>query len=188
MSDEENMSPEEIDPEAPFGRKSNGEPYKTSPEHRAKIGAQVKAKRWGGGKSGPPLRRKKPPAATSSRKTDYRPALVGLLQIPTMVLGFLGKKNPAFAADAATFAVHGELMAQAVQDTADQDERLAEYLDKVLKVGPYGAIISAATIVGLQIASNHGKIPANPDMGIFTKEQLIAELARRQGAAVPVAA
>jgi hypothetical protein len=50
-----------------------------------------------------------------------------------------------------------------------------------MAAGPYSAGLVTLLPFALQLAANHGKIPANPDMGILDGESLMAAL-QQQGA------
>lgn len=176
---------------APWGiNPKTGRPYTKSPEERAELGARLTAARLAAqseraGPGAPRSRRrggaKQPGPAGSLRVVpagmpDYRPGVMGLLQIPTVALAMLGRVNPVYALDAATLQLHAAPIAQAVHDTATADDRVAAILDKVLAAGPYGALLGALIPVALQIAANHGAIPVEPSMGILSGDQLVAAL------------
>lgn len=147
------------DPEAPYGRKPDGTPYKRSSETRARLAANLsrgRARRGATAVKAPgKIAGRKPTAAN----VKYRDGVEMLLAIPKTVLSMLGQRSRACALDAMTLDVHGPKLADAVQDAADNDERIAQALDKILAVGPYGELIGAVLALGTQMAYNHGRLP-----------------------------
>jgi len=176
---------QDYDPEAPHGRKPDGTPYKRPAEWRAKLADRLAQGRATQAAKVPPKKRTTGKGASGSSRAaqaasvDYRGAVMGLAQLATFTLGMLGRFNQAFALDAATISLHAPALAEAVDQTAQVDERLAAVLDRVMVVGPYGAIIGAGLAIGLQVAANHGAIAANPDVGILTPDQLVSALEER---------
>lgn len=170
----------EVDPEAPYGRKPDGTPYTMSPEQRAEMGRRLTEGRrkaaLSGGSSG---RRKTGSSATGSSArtgTDYREGVKGILQIPAFGLGMAGRFRPEFALDSAALTLHAPNIAEALDQAARDNPTVAAVLDRVLAVGPYGALLGAVLPLALQLAANHGKVPTNPDMGILPPDQLVAAL------------
>lgn len=184
-------NPEPVDPEAPYGRKPDGTPYTRSAEWRAQAGERLRAGRKAAAETArAPGRRRtttkakpgakaSPSAKAAATDVNYRPAAVALLQLPAAGLAIIGKftKNPAFVLDSAAITVGAPALAEAAHETALQDEAFAAVLEKVLEVGPYGALIAAGLPIALQIMANHGLIAPSPEMGIHTPDQLMAELA-----------
>lgn len=107
----------------------------------------------------------KPPGRTTGRRkksagTDYRPAVMGLLQIPATGLALAGAANPVLAADSIAVATHAPNIAEALNEIAHQRPEVAAALDRVLQVGPYSVLIAAVAPMVLQVLCNHGAIPA----------------------------
>jgi hypothetical protein len=58
-------------------------------------------------------------------------------------------------ADGATILVHGPAFAEAVQEIAKHDPRVAALLEKLVTFGPYGMFVTVCVIAGAQFARNH---------------------------------
>lgn len=123
----------------------------------------------------------RPPAAPRKPSSvDYRPALLGLAQIPQLILGVAAKfaktdeTRAALALDSMTVGIHAAPVAEAVNTTAQTDERLAKLCDKLATVGPYSLVVSAVLVPVAQCMANHNVIPANEAMGILPPPRLVA--------------
>jgi len=173
-----------VDPEAPYGRKPDGTPYKRHPEWRAKLASTLANARAAKAPQRTATRRTAS-KGTSTTKTaskapsvDYRPGVKGLLQLPAFALGMLGRfVNPAYALDSAAITLHADAVAEAVHQTALEHDQVAAILDRALALGPAGALLGALIPLGLQLAANHGAIAANPEMGILPPDLLVEALA-----------
>lgn len=121
------------------------------------------------------------PAATARKASepDYRPALLGLAQVPQLLLGMVARltgKN-AFALDAMTVGLHAPALAHAVNETAKSQPNVAAMCERLAAVGPYGLIVTAASGVIAQMLCNHGVIPANDATGLLSPEGLVERAA-----------
>jgi hypothetical protein len=146
------------DPEAPYGRKADGTP-KRKPGPAKGTNA---APRTPGSLAAPRPTNRRKNATTRSRAAapDYRAGVAGLLQIPAFVLASAGRLNPALEFDGIAVATHTPAIAEAVHAMALEEPRVAAVLDKILSVGPYGALLGALVPLVAQIAVNHKKLPA----------------------------
>jgi hypothetical protein len=85
----------------------------------------------------------------------------------------VGMRRPEFAADAAAITVHAPPIAGALDDLAQEDPAAAAVLDRILQVGPYGALLAAVAPLVLQVLANHSAIPPGT-LGTIPPPQLIA--------------
>lgn len=163
----EDLAPEEIDTEAPYGRRADGTPYKRSPEHRAKLATHLRQNQPGFTKS---------TAKATGKRTivDYRPALTGIAQILAMGFAQAARSDPAFELDAIAVTLHAPPIVQALQTTAENDPKMSRLLDKICTLGPYGLVLTAVTPLIMQIGANHKWIPVAPEVGLLSGEQLYA--------------
>jgi hypothetical protein len=85
-------------------------------------------------------------------KEHYQENISGILQL----IGAMA--FPVAPADAAAIVMHSNDVSNAVADLAVNDSRIARILDKLLEIGPYGALITAVMPLAAQILANHGII------------------------------
>lgn len=127
-----------------------------------------------------PTRKKGPnPRARVSATPDYRDGIAGLLQIPAFILASAGRLNPVLEYDGLAIAIATPNIAEAVNSLAQEEPRVAAVLDKILQVGPYGAILGALVPLAAQIAVNHKKMPAGT-LGTQEPEAMKAALVAAQ--------
>ncbi len=181
-------APEDVDPDAPYGRKPDGTPYKRSPEHRAGLAAALGRRASNKVPAAPAAPRASKSASSrgaNGRNQDhYQRGVLGLLQIPAFALGVAARVKPVLGLDATALTIHGPGLAAAVAQTAMDDDRFAQILDRVLAVGPYGALLGALVPLAMQIACNHGAMPPTPELGVLAP----AELLRAAGVEPPAPA
>jgi len=142
------------DPEAPYGRTRDGKP-------RGKPGPKGPRSRTGSRSSRtapkPPPRvaGTSRPRTSSSSGPDYAAAVRGVIQSIAFPLAF----SPATLPDAAALAAYGPNLADALDALAKERPEVAAVLDKLLAVGPYGAVFAAAVPLLVQLGVNHALVP-----------------------------
>lgn len=146
-----------LDKEAPYGRFANGKP------RRSPKGSTVR----------PPSKR------AASRGTGFKPvapnyqkAAEGGITMLAAMVGLLGRRSPALLADSTVIMSAKKELATAVAETALIDVRVAQLLDKLGTVGPWGKVLEKATPVLAQILTNHGLAPVGT-MGSIDPKKLL---------------
>lgn len=106
--------------------------------------------------------------------TDYTKGITELLQLPAGVLGIVGMQTKRYdlVADAAVIEQSAPDIAEAVSDLANERPEVAAVLDRILKAGPYGALLAAVIPMTVQILANHKVIPARA-MGTRTVNEIL---------------
>ncbi len=165
-----------------YARDANGDViYKADGTPRRKSGPRKGAASRPGTTHKAPGRRPGPrpgvrPAAAKRNEPDFRPAIGQLLQMPAMLLQVAGRQinNHGLQADGVAVAMHAPGIAEAVNQAAKMDPRIAQALESMNKAGPWATLAFAVLPLAMQIAANHGVIPSNPNMGIHTPQDLAA--------------
>jgi hypothetical protein len=128
--------------------------------------------------SGPPpvIAQDKPKAAPRATATmrKRRDSVNGIFQLAGFGL-MMGRQY----ADAGAISKHGPGITDEIARLAEDDARLADAVDRLTSVGPYGALIAAVSPLVIQVMVNHGRInavPAMRDMGVVPKAELEAEI------------
>lgn len=158
MLDDERMPPA-VEPftgrdsDAPQGRTRDGAPRKPPTKTRAT-----------------PTRRR-----TVEEPRDYREPILGLFQLPAGALAVAGMQRPILAADSRAVTIYAPGIAEALNDLAHERPEVAAALERVLSVGPYGALIAAVAPMALQILANHERIPPGT-AGTVPATKLIEDL------------
>jgi hypothetical protein len=153
------------DPSAPYGRTEDGVLIDRK-GHRAPYGLTKSGLR----KDHPPSRKRRTqagqrqPSRPSGRTitTKRRNGLLQLVELPKGVLLGLGYKadNEALLADAVTIEMHSAPVCDAIAQLADDNDRLASVVDRLIEVGPLAQIGMALGAFLAQIARNHNAMPA----------------------------
>lgn len=129
----------------------------------------------------------KTPGTTASRKkksygTDYTEGVTQLLSMPAAILGIVGSQtnNLPLVADAKVVDHYAPHIATAVNDLAQERPEVAAVLDRVLKAGPYAALMGAVVPMAMQILANHNIL--KPGMGgTMSAEQVLGIPSERKG-------
>jgi hypothetical protein len=121
------------------------------------------------------------PRKKKSYGTDYTEGVTQLISMPAAILGVVGSQtnNIPLVADAAVINHYAPKVAEAVNDLAQERPEVAAVLERVLKAGPYAALMGAVVPMAIQILANHKILP--PGMGgTMTAEQVLGIPAERR--------
>jgi len=131
--------PPEKKPDAPWGYKKDGTPYKRDPKRYATRSAN---------------QAKKVPGDEVPNRAQK---VYELLTIPIGVTAVTAQAtaSKALLADAIVAGKSAPAIATAVADVARDNERFAEIVDRITSTGPYAALFGAVAPLALQIAANH---------------------------------
>lgn len=144
------------DTDAPYGRTATGAP-KAKPGRKAKSGPAAPAAPRRRGSSGARTGSRAPSRESVAER--YAQGCKNLLKTLITPLMIVGQRNDAVAADAATLATAGPELCDALGDLAAEEARVAAALDRLMSVGPYGALGTAVLAIVLQLGHNHGAVP-----------------------------
>jgi hypothetical protein len=111
----------------------------------------------------------------SKQSVDYRPGINGIFQAICIPLSLTAP------ADAIAVSHHGPNIAKALNELAHERPEVAAALEKILAVGPYGAVVAATIPLVVQLMHNHGAIPEKiaSSMGATPKHVIEAQLRLR---------
>lgn len=131
----------------------------------------------------PSVARKAPaakPAAKPAAGPDYRAGVMGIARMLAAPLAMAGQP-----ADAVAIVTHAPPIADALQNLATARPEVAAALDRVMAVGPYAELLGAVIPLVVQLAHNHGFVPADMavQMGATPKSEIMAAL-RTEGEAL----
>jgi hypothetical protein len=154
------------DPTAPYGRTDDGVLLDRNGK-RAPYGLTKSGLR----KDHPPRKRKPPTPGQKAHRaqpsgrtitTKRRTGLVQLTDMPKGILLGLGYKtgNEAMLADAVTIDMHAAPVCDAVAQLAEDNDRLAAVIDRLVEVGPMAQLGMVVGAMVAQLARNHGALPA----------------------------
>jgi len=170
------------DPEAPYGRRSDGKPYTVPLEERqaraARMTAGRKAKAAGGksagaGMSPPPLNVSNVvPGPVSKSIAERRAGLIGFAQLPIGLLATVGKVWEPAMLDAMTLTVVAPELAHGAAVLADSNETVAKWIDKLTASSPYLPLAIAGMGLLAQVAVNHGLMPPNRQLGSMSVDDM----------------
>jgi hypothetical protein len=119
------------------------------------------------------------PKKAPERK-DYRTPILGIGQLAAAPCLLAGQalRRPELIADAAAITINTPPIADAINELAHEDAQVAAILDKLLVVGPYGALLAATMPLIAQIVTNHraSVLPITQAFGAVDPERLVATL------------
>lgn len=142
----------------------NGDTPASAPPKRAPAADKPAPKRRGRPPKAEQARTVAAPAATGLSDDARAAGVKGIIQLGAggALIASRATGQDAFKADAITLASSADAWADACVDAAKQDPKFARLLDRVVAVGPYGALVSVAMSTGLQVARNHKPSTALP--------------------------
>lgn len=132
-----------------------------------------------------PGQRKAPTGRKTAPKTRKPPATIpgpaetvkGLLQIPATAVVMVGQRagSVPLVADGATVIVHGPTFADAIEEWAKVDPRVAVILEKLVVLGPASAVVTVLVIMGAQFYRNHNEesAPLTGGLGAVSATDII---------------
>lgn len=135
--------PPEKTPDAPWGYKKDGTPYKRNPAQYTARGTKASAAQ----------------RHPEVEKAERAQRVYEFLSIPVGVAGMVGQAtgSKALVADAVTLGQGAPVLAKGVADVASENEAFAEIVDKLTASGPYAALFGALAPIVVQIAANHSE-------------------------------
>lgn len=134
-----------------WGLNSRGKPYKRDP-------ASYASRRRNSTGGTAPKRRATPNRVNSEAVTQQRAQSVfDVLTVPVAGLAVAGQaaNSKPLIADAIILGRAAPQIATAVAQVADQDDRVAAIVDKLVQTSPYAALFTAIIPVVVQVAANH---------------------------------
>lgn len=108
--------------------------------------------------------------AAATERSDRIAAVVdaiGIVQIPLATAAAVEQRRVgpnevgSFTLDIVALESHKAPLAEAITDLAESYPVLGAVLDKLAKATPFGALLSVAVSLGVQIAENHRMLPAH---------------------------
>ena len=140
------QAPSATTPDAPWGLKKDGTPYKRDPaSYRGR-------KRSPGRRAATAAAPSIDPGVRTQRVQEFLTIPVGLLAGAAQVT-----HSVPLLADAIVLSRGAPAIAKGISDVALDHERFAEIVDKITASGPYAALFSAMAPVALQLAANHSE-------------------------------
>jgi hypothetical protein len=123
-----------------------------------------------------PGRRPRTTRRPTSRATDYAGQLTTALQVPAAILAVVATstENEALLADSLTLTHYAPAFANALGELATEKPEFAAALDRITKASPYGSLLVVAIPFALQLATNHGRVPPAKNLGVVSRDELIA--------------
>jgi hypothetical protein len=133
--------------------------------------------------------------AAARERTDRVAAVVdaiGLVQIPLAATAAVEQRRigpnevGSFTLDIVAIESHKVPLAEAVTDLADSYPVLGSVLDKLAKATPFGALLSVAVSLGVQIAENHRVLPSHLrglSPNLVARDDLVDHLREEAGVA-----
>jgi hypothetical protein len=155
-------NPAASNPEAPYGLKADGTPYKRDPSAYARGADHPRSganRAKGTGPKAPGRKRAAARGTTSRGPTtqDRARRVFEFIGIPVTALGLAGQGlgSKPLVADAIVLGRAAPALAESIAEVAEQDDRIARIVDSLVQTGPYAALFGALVPTIVQIAANH---------------------------------
>lgn len=129
----------------------------------------------------PPRRNSIPKARNGA---DYRPGLTGIFHVIAAPL-LAQRRSNALQLDGMALLMMGERMAEGFNSLAQLRPEVAAACERIIQVGPYGAILAPFGEFFAQVAENHGWAPQQVTraLGAVSREEMEATLIAQAQAA-----
>lgn len=118
------------------------------------------------------------PKATTPRQSKTVKARTDAVNGVWQLVGF-GFMFTGQLADAGAVSKHSPAVTTEIVNLAENDEKIANAVDKLANIGPYGALLTALIPLATQLLVNHDRFKASPataQMGVVPKAALEAEI------------
>lgn len=133
----------------------------------------------------PPATKKAEVTKNLSPLEKREDAVNGLFQIAGLGMIMAGQFS-----DAGAISLHSPAISHEVAVLAEDNTQIAQYIDRLLQVGPYAALVTAVAPLALQLIVNHGIIKPEKVSGQgivppdILESQVKTEMARMQMEAI----
>ena len=160
---------------------NTGKPYTMSPEERQARGERLAAARAAAKTAG----RTPPRKATARQRTgkdpapkgqDYRPAVGALVQLIAMPLAIAGRFWPTLTLDSWAISRAAPDLVEVGHEILVDNPAWAATVERAAQLGPWGKAGLTLLPLAMQIAANHKFLPASPDLGVLSPDDMKADM------------
>lgn len=127
--------------------------------------------------SSTPRKSSTPPPNPNKIRQEREDSLNGLFQVGSAILIATNQW-----ADAGAISAHGPNVSRETAKIAERYEKVGNALDALAQVGPFTALLGAVMPMLIQIAANHGRIPAEKVAAFGIKDPRVLESEMRMEA------
>jgi hypothetical protein len=161
---------DQFEREAPYGRFANGKARRSPPGSSA---AEKRNRTPRGGRS----RTVKAPRRTAAKASlpvepDYQEIAVEGLKLLGGLVSIMAvrAKSDALLADAAAISMHKEGLAKGAAAFAESQPAFAAWMERMMEVGPWAAIVTPFIPFVAQVLTNHKIVPAGTMESVAPEE------------------
>ncbi len=160
---------------------TTGKPYTMPPEERKARGERLAAARKAAQTAG----RTPPRKATARQRTgkepaakgqDYRPAVGALIQLVAMPLAVAGRFWAPLTLDSWAVSRAAPDLVEVGHELLVDNPAWAATVERAAQLGPWGKAGLVLLPLALQIAANHRLVPASPDLGVLSPDEMKADM------------